>query len=121
MTLTLFLAPTLTTDPTQVIAERAAPPAFFSFDGSGVLPLPPLAHLPAAKTGFTLSFWARLGAQPANEPEVRLLALPTLTLTLPLPLPLTLALPLPLALALALVLPLVHLQCSAVHRLRPKP
>ena len=53
-----------------VIAERAAPPAFFSFDGSGVLPLPPLAHFPPAKTGFTLSFWLRLGAQPADEPEV---------------------------------------------------
>ena len=58
-----------------VIAERAAPPAFFSFDGSGVLPLPPLAHFPPAKTGFTLSFWLRLGAQPADDPEVSLLAL----------------------------------------------
>ena len=58
-----------------VIAEHAAPPAFFSFDGSGVLPLPPLAHFPPAKTGFTLSFWLRLGAQPADDPEVSLLAL----------------------------------------------
>ena len=35
-----------------------------------MLPLPPLAYLPPAKTGFTLSFWLRLGAQPADDPEV---------------------------------------------------
>ena len=42
-----------------------------------MLPLPPLTHFPAAKTGFTLSFWVRVGAQPADEPEVTLLPLLT--------------------------------------------
>ena len=41
-----------------VIAERAAPPAFFSFDGSGVLPLPPLAHFPPAKVRVRV--WVRV-------------------------------------------------------------
>ena len=59
-----------------VVAERPAPPAYFSFDGSGVLPLPPVTHFPSARTGFTLSFWLRLDALPPTDDDVPVLLLP---------------------------------------------
>ena len=59
-----------------VVAERPAPPAYFSFDGSGVLPLPPVTRFPSARTGFTLSFWLRLDALPPTDDDVPVLLLP---------------------------------------------
>ena len=61
------------------VAESSSPRNFFSLDGASRLAHGPLMHLPAAKIGYTLAFWIRVGAQPEGEPEVGVLQLPSTT------------------------------------------